>query len=263
MVTETDDVVRATGFGIDEMVAGLGRAGRAFVDLLRTLDAEDASQQCPGMAWTAAETAAHMINIVRRGMGDRRRSGTLAGLADQNDIGIGEIATRDPAELATLLEADLTEYLALLATLDEATARATVVRLHAGVKADVSTALSYQLFDELAHGDDIARATGRPWDIPAAEAALVLRAGLPALTPWVKSDVLAGAVQRTSFAMPDAGAGDGIEIEVGEGRYDVRAVDAAEVEWDADPVHLFLALAGRREPQGDDVTRVAGWYQPI
>lgn len=254
-------VVRSCGFGLGQMLPALERASAAFVDLLRTVGPDEAQRSVPDMTWSVAETAAHMLTIVRRGMGDRRRADDLEGLGRLNDEQIGEVDEGDPQALANLIEADMKTYLGFLAAVTDEDAKARPVRLHAGVRADVPTALSYQLFDFLAHGDDIARALDRPWSIPAGDAVLVLQASLPALEPWVERDVLAGPAQRVALTFPRCAWG--LVISVGDGAYEVSEVPRDEAEAEPDPVELFLAIAGRRVPTDGMTSRVAAWFQPI
>ncbi|HLG01893.1 MAG TPA: maleylpyruvate isomerase N-terminal domain-containing protein [Acidimicrobiia bacterium] len=243
------------------MAAALERAGGAFVALLRSLTREEGGMPIPGMRWTVTDTAIHMLNILRRGMGDRRRGDTLAGLAELNDLEISEVTVADVHEVADLLEADVATYAGLLGGLTDDAASSAVIDLHAGVRSDIPTGLSYQLFDYLAHGYDIATATHRSWDVPAPEAALVLRAALPALGPWVRPEILAGARQRTAFLLSDQGVG--LEIVVGGGTYRVQQGPRDSTDWTADPVELFMAMAGRMESAVPEVARVASWYEPI
>ena len=256
-----DGVVGASGFELSEMLDALERAGDAFVKLLRQLDAEDAVRPVPGMTWTVGETAAHMLTIIRRGLGDRRRSASIEGLAELNDQAIGEVAEREPLALATLLEQDMREYLPRLRTVPDDAARDIPVELHAGVHAELPTALSYQLFDFLAHGLDIASATRRSWTIDPASAVLTLRAALPALRPWVLDDAVAGPRQRVAFTFP--GADFALVVEIGDGEYRVSSQPRDEEAAETDPVTLFLAIGGRGEATDAVAKQLAPNFRPI
>jgi hypothetical protein len=152
-------------------------------------------------------------------------------------------------------------YIPLLAGTTEDVARRRLVDLHVEVRSDLPTALSYQLFDFLAHGFDIARATGRPWYIDPADAALVLRASLPALRPWVSKDVVSGPSQRTVLAFAEADFA--LAIQTGEGAYHVEPAARDDAVAEADPVDLFLALTGRQAASDPAIARIASWYAPI
>lgn len=255
------EVIRAADVGMAEMVPALDAAGRKFVALLRSLEPADGDRQVPAMTWTVAETAVHVLTIVRRGLGDRRRADSLEGLAQLNDKCIDEIPERQLGAIADLIETDMKRYIDLLAGATNDVVRSRVIDLHTGVRADIPTALSYQLFDFLAHGFDIARATGRPWKIDPAHAALVLRASLPALRPWVTNDAISGPSQRVVVAFPDAEVA--LAIETGERAYRVEPATTEEADVQIDPVDLFLALAGRQDTSDPAVGQLASWYAPI
>jgi uncharacterized protein (TIGR03083 family) len=248
---------------LEEMVDTFDATGDQFVEQLYRLSPADGELSVPGMKWTVVEVAAHMLAVVRRGVGDRRRSDTVEGLADLNDLTAAEIDSRLPAELADrIMETKSVLSGALRAQTDEQ-AQATAFPLHAGLIAAVPTALSYVVFDFIVHGQDIARATGRKWTIDPAHAALCLKAGMAALRPWICEDAVAGAAQKLVFTFP--ASEHATVIEVGEGTYRAHnlpraeVVDAAEV----DPVEALLAVAGRVEATDATLRRLASWFRPI
>lgn len=256
--------VRARGFGFGDMVPAVAGTGEQFVGLLRDLEPEDGGRPVPGMAWTVAETATHMLTILRRAQ-DPRRSDTLDGLAQLNALQITEIEERELRSLADLIEGHV-HVIRRIGSAGRVLSALRIGRwinfpLHVGLWADVPTASSYVLFDLLAHGDDIARATGRPWTIAPDCAALVLRSSLPALLPWVSPEALDGPRDHTTFTFPDAD--DAFAVGLGDGDYTVQPVARRHATVELDPVDLFLAIAGRREPATDTIARISAWYQPI
>lgn len=257
----TNELVRAEGIDFDAMVRAVREAGAQFVSLLKELAPADGATAVPGLEWTVAETAVHMLTIVRRGTGDMRRSDSLPGLAALNDQCIDEVETRDPAEIAASLEREVERLTRGLARVDAKTAESMAVVLHAGVTSNLPSALSYVLFDFLVHGLDIARATQHDWSIDPAQAALGLHACLPLLAPWVKDAVRSGPAQRLAMSFP--GDEDAIVLHVGEGAYvaknEARRADADEL----DPVHVLLAISGRAPSQSPTVARLADWFEPI
>lgn len=243
--------------GWDEMREACDAAVARFVAMLRALPEETGALPVPGMDWTVAETAAHLVGIVGRGLGDLRRGATLAELHELNARCIAEVETRTLSDIADRIEADWSSGAPLRAAArgDEP------FPLHAGVVAEVAAAISYGVWDFLVHGFDIARATGYAWRIDPEEAARVLRAALPALRPWIRDEVIAGSEQR--LVVTFSTGGPALDAVVGGGRYEVALTDAEEADAAVDPVHTLLAVSGREPARDPLVQRLADWFQPI
>lgn len=263
MSVHADDEVTVAAIKIAEMAQALDDGASRFVDLLRRLDDSDGGRPVPTMTWTVAETAAHMLAILRRGTGDSRRATSLAGLAEMNDLNLAEIETRSLRELADLIAAEASRLGKILGRFDQEQAVGFVVDLHAGVRADLPSALSYIVCDLMAHGVDIAQATGLSIEVDPAHAALDMHAILPLLTPWVVDDALAGPAQGLAVTFP----GDGVAsvVSVGEGSYRAERVERSAVPGahEVDPVEAFLAVCRRGPAIDPAVATLAGWYQPI
>lgn len=255
-------VLQAEGITLRSMAEALNDAGAQFVALLRSAPASSGHQQVPHMKWTAAETAAHMATILRRGTKDFRRAESLQGLAELNDLCISEVESRDLHELAEIVEKELARLGRGIDPLDEETAASLPFELHAGVTANVPSALSYVLFDFLGHGWDIAQALGLPWVIRPHLAALDLHAALPIYGPWARADVVTGSPQRLAvvFGADD----DALVVEVGNGTY--RAANKRRDDVDGvvevDPVEAFLTVSGRGSSADPTITQLASWFEP-
>lgn len=255
MGNEAQGVVRSEGFTHTEMVSAIERTSSRFIALLRSLDLADGRRPVPGLDWNVAQTAAHLIGIVMRGTGDRRRAPTVQELGALNMMQVTEIDEDDVSVVADLLEKRLEGQFQLLAlaTGDEP------FELHAGLHASVKTALSYELWDFLVHGYDISRATGREWTIDASDAALDVVALLPALEPWLREDVRAGVHKRVSFTFSQIE--QAVVVEAGGGWYRVELTGKGSAP-EVDPVEILLALAQREPSSNPEIGELASWYLP-
>ncbi len=232
-------------------------AGERFVALLRDLPEDAGSLPVPGLKWTVAETAVHMLTVLRRGLVDFRRSETLEGLAELNDLCIQEVDERSLAVIADLIdEASAKAVRGLQGMSDEQADEG--FPLHMGLSANVPTAISYGIFDLLGHGYDIARATGHDWPFDPLEVGTMMRTILPAMRPWIPQEIIDGEPREERIAfVPDVV----LSIRTGGGLWSVtNATDATD---EVDPVELFLAVAGREPASDPVVTRIASWFSPI
>lgn len=249
------EVILSSWVTRDEMTHALLGVAKEFAELLRSLSFEEGRGAVPGLDWTVAETAAHILSLPRRGT---RRGATLEDLAALNATQIAEVSERDPAEIA---DAFLDELHDLTASMEGLPADM-VFDLHLGLRADLTTLLSYVVADIQVHGHDIADATDRSWNLDDGRAALTLLVIMRAITPWVRPEVLAGPPR--TIALQFATLDQPLVIEAGAGAFTVTRespADAAPVAASAGAV--LLAVAGRRltgDPVLDDF---AGWFLPI
>ena len=165
--TALADLVPADKIG-DAVDATLVR----FCDLLRS--APDGSIPVPGLTWTVGELGAHLVTgaqLWRRMLaGDPSPISSLSDGSVHTARMIAEFPERDPATLAELIEVESR------ATADEMSARAPDVPYpwHAGLALTTGQSEAIGLGELLVHGFDLARALGRPWDIPSDYACFVI-----------------------------------------------------------------------------------------
>ncbi len=181
-----------------------------------------------------------------------------------NEVCLAEVDARGPCELADAVTRELSDLVGLLGAIGAETAGSTVVRLHAGLKSNAVSGLSYVLFDFLAHGHDIATAAGRAWLVEPRHAALDLHAALPIFEPWVQRSVLEGPAQQAAISFPGDPAA--IVLDVGDGRYHAQNQPRSDAPADlteVDPVEAFLALARRGPATTPAVQRLVSWFEPI
>lgn len=167
---------------LEQMETALADAAFRTAQLLRS--GLDPAAQVPGLAWTAAETAAHLVADLREHTAilTRHASGPAwmgPGSNERNAAERGAAANR--AQLDAFPERDLT----VLAGLVEEAAAAfnTAIAAHPatvpvvtanGVPMSPATLVSVLLGEQLIHGLDLARSAGRPWPIARDDALRVI-----------------------------------------------------------------------------------------
>jgi hypothetical protein len=226
-------------------VAARGRANALrLADLVRSLDRRAATAVVPGLGWTAVETAAHVVNLYGRGLGDLRRSGSPEGTAELNAICLEEYVDRDPQVVADRIVADAsTVWDVVLPMLPDDLELA----FHAGARTTVVPIMAVLLLEMLVHGDDIARAAGRPWEIDDDDAWRALTEVASLLGAWRRPEVPA----RDTVALLGPGD-DAIRITCSDDEVavTVEAVRSGDRVVDEPPSVALLAVLGRRPATG-------------
>lgn len=256
--TVSHEPIRAHWVSRAQIVDEIAAAGAEFVDLLRSLPGHGGATPVPHLDWTVAETAAHMVSVLRRALGDSRRARSLPELAELNAVGVDEVAERGLARLADLMEDDLAAVAGVLPIPPDNF----VVDLHAGLRADLTTGASYILADLQVHAWDIAVAAGRPWTIDPDRARTTVLTVFPAAGPWLKPAVRTGPPRAVALALGDGA--DPLVVEAGRFRYSVsRRVPGDVAVVDADPADVILAFPGRVQSANPAVAELCGWFLPI
>ncbi|MEU5539643.1 maleylpyruvate isomerase family mycothiol-dependent enzyme, partial [Streptomyces sp. NPDC020362] len=233
--------------------ADLRREAARTAALLRTVPTPGA--RVPGLEWTVAETAAHLVAEVRHytgfAAGTARAQDVLNTLtvgpgaapgevnAAANARALAEFTERDPAVLADALEAGVEEFAAAVAGLPPAQPILTTNGLT--MTAPVMTAAL--LGEQLVHGLDVARAVQVPWRIQRREAQLVVEGVLAMAAGYVDRRRTAGL--RVSYELRFRG-GPRHRFVVRDGTARVTpAGDPVDCVISADPVAFLLVGYGR------------------
>jgi hypothetical protein len=240
-----DDTRRAHDRTKTALRAAAGRAA----DLLRRVETPEAP--VPGLAWSAVETAAHMVGELRdyRQALTRHTNGymTHANRIEESPSRMGaivnarqltEVTERNPGRLADMLEDAASAYLAATAAADE---NATIPTAN-GLLLAPSTMTSLLLGEEVIHGLDISRATGIGWDIDPGEALLVVPGALTVAPQYLRPSA---AAVRVSFELRIRGA-NAYRMAVDRGTAVVTgAGEKSDCVITADPVTFMLLGFGR------------------
>jgi hypothetical protein len=186
----------------------------------------------PGLAWTAVETAAHVVTVLGRLLGDRRRAAKGEGVAELNATCLSEYTDRDINQIADRLEANLRTVV------DRVYAKVDFDRqypFHGGSTISGGGGARWILSELLVHGYDIAAATGIEWEIPAAEASIAIRGPAEGLNRLVES-------KTSTRHRVYLGKDDTVEFVASSG-----SLPAGDEPIDAEPDELLLAFFGRIE----------------
>ncbi|CAN5551016.1 maleylpyruvate isomerase family mycothiol-dependent enzyme [soil metagenome] len=220
----------------------------------------DSDAQVPGLDWTAAETAAHVIgdlrdytqSLSRYANGylthaDRAPESPSKLSAALNARHLSDVPDRNLHRLATLLEESAARYLAVASAVEGDGS----ILTPNGLVITPSTMTGLLLGEQLIHGLDIARATERMWSISPEDARLVIPAVLSVAPNYLRAS---RAHERVSFEIRIRG-GERYRMAVRDGAARVTgAGEAADCTISAEPV-AFLLLGYGRVPQWSPLVR--------
>src|SRR5438132_6970496 len=95
------------GVSKERSLAALAAATDRLAALLDSLDPGQGGEPIPHLDWTVAETAAHVVTVAGRLLGDRRRSAPGEDAGGLNALCLEEFAERDVHAIADRLRADM------------------------------------------------------------------------------------------------------------------------------------------------------------
>jgi hypothetical protein len=249
-----DDVRRADAHAR----AALADAVTRSAQLWRSIT--DPAAPVPGLAWTAAQTAAHVVGDMREYTDalTKHLNGDRPGLkipdgspararTAVNDRHLIDVSERDPRRLAAMLEQTAASYLAAAADIEaiDTSERAAILTAD-GLVLEPAVMTCLLLGEQLVHGLDIARAARRPWTIDRDDALLVI----PAVLSLAPKYLQPGRTKKLniSFELRMRG-GCRYRMAITNGTGVVTAAgEKADCVITADPV-TFLLLGLGRVPQ--------------
>src|SRR5262245_13502496 len=241
-----EDTRRAYGPTLNALRGAVARSA----DLWRHTDKPDAP--APGLIWTAAETAAHVVGdlrdytqaLTRHANGymthaNRPTESPSALSAKVNARHLEEVPERNLHRLADMLEAALDAYLNAAVTADPSVAIATPN----GLVITPATMAALLLGEQLIHGLDISRTAKMRWPIAKADAFLVIPGVLSVAPQYLRPNRAAGV--HISFELRMRG-GPSYRLAVDDGTAGVTAAGKkADCVITADPVAFVLLGYGR------------------
>ena len=158
------------------------RHTRRFLDFVGELTGAELSQPVPGTDWTAGQTVTHVHSVFERYTTDLRRADSPSGVAVQNAEDIERLGV-DIAASNEAITSHL-EFLKLVAPDIEPDRR---FPFHSGQQTTMAGGWGNLLGELLAHGDDIAGATGKEFRIPSADTEILWRFTAPLLQGWLRT----------------------------------------------------------------------------
>jgi uncharacterized protein (TIGR03083 family) len=214
------------------------RTTTRFAELLRS--APDPHARVPGLDWTAAELAAHVVSLTARyqpflkGQGDP----FYASMSDMNAQELDAFSRLSLDELADHLEGG-TSALFSLCPSGEAPAR------FFDLESDCATAIALYVEELLVHGLDIARTVDSPWVITRADALIALAGLVKAMPKFVDSQSTRG-FQATYELRLRGGPIISLAIDDGAATFSPGPTRNADCRISVDPIALLLTGSNRQ-----------------
>jgi hypothetical protein len=156
-----------------------------FVAFVRQLaaDPEQLDRSVPGLDWTVGQTITHVQSVYERYTINLERAASHRGVGRQNAEDIERLGVDVETSVASI-EAQVATMASLAGAIDPHT----LLPFHAQQETTLAGGWGNLLGELLAHGDDLARATGRPFGIPGDDLEILWRYTAPALDGWLRPE---------------------------------------------------------------------------
>ncbi|MBE1551091.1 uncharacterized protein (TIGR03083 family) [Mycobacterium sp. OAS707] len=216
------------------------RATDRFVELLRS--APDAQASVPGLDWTVAQVAAHVVSLTARYVPFVQGQGKAfyATMPEMNAHELDALSAFSLDELADRLEAGTASLLSLCPS-GRAPARLF------DLDSDCTSAIALYVEELLVHGLDIARAVGRTWSITHDEAVIAI-GGLTVPLPKFVDPQSTRGMEATYELRLRGGPTCAMTVADGAVSFSPGPAPNADCRISADPV-AFLLTGADREPE--------------
>jgi uncharacterized protein (TIGR03083 family) len=226
--------------------AALPAAAERTAQLMREIT--DPSAPVPGLRWTAAELAAHIVADLRTYTGVVAGQGPAVapGTAPAAELGTAENQRQlaeYPERSLDRLAAELTSAVPAFMAAAEAAPAGVPVGSPIGVDLTPATVAAIVLGEQLIHGLDLARVAGRPWPIDDGDARLVIPGAVDLLPAYLNREAARGLRARYELRV---GGDLRYQLAIDDGTATVGpATGRADCVITADPVAFLLVGYGR------------------
>ena len=243
----------------DALARAIEAEGRAVGGMLHAARPVSGRDRVPGLDWTVAETAAHLLSVVRRALGDRRRSSTPQDTARVNAESLAALPSRDILKLGMELIRDTTVVARRI--LPHVLDGDVLIPFQAGIRVRALDAFGCLLGELVVHGHDLAAGLGMPHAVPPERAVQAYRATLGVAHRWLDPAQATGPERR--FRLDVAATPYVAEATVSPDGLAVAWLEDQPATGRVDPTAALLALA-HRGPSGDpDVDGLADLLLPF
>lgn len=186
----------------EELRERIALARDRFDRLIRTADP---LARPPGSDWTVQQFVAHVLTVayryrqVARGLEFRRAVNPAeVQLINQTELEAVMAPLSELAERLREVEAEMDNFF------DDVSNDRPDILFHFDILVSGFTAQTNWLSELLAHGHDVARATGTPWELPERDMLLVLRGMMQVGPAFLRADVAKHTDLCVALKVPDA-----------------------------------------------------------
>jgi hypothetical protein len=154
-----------------------------LIDYVKTQPSAELDRRVPGLTWSAREVIMHLQSVYERYTVDSRRAPTPVGVAEQNADDLARLGGDVQAAVKSI-DAQVGTIAPLVDTIQPEA----LFPFHSGQQTTLAGGWGNLLGELLAHGDDLARATGRPFRLPGADLEITWRFTVPLLQGWLRPE---------------------------------------------------------------------------
>lgn len=242
-----------------EVTAEINQTAREFEALLRAVPPDAADKPVPGLTWTVGEVAAHVLTVIRRGLGDRRRSSNPAATGELNVLVLEEFSERDTGKIADLFAAEIDT---MTNVVFPRIAEDRVFPFHGGTTTTIIPASCIVLGELLIHGYDIANACALSWQIDPHRAMLAFLGSATVIHGWLKP----GLNLKATYELHFVGESVVCWLKFADGTVQADTVPLAPVDHvlRVHAVEFYLTIPHQRKAHAEPlVNQLASYFERL